>query len=190
MSDHPSGAQNDASPASIEFWLEEARLLKETAEQSWKANRGVVEQVKLIYGPHQDRALRDTTNELGVELNLLYRYLVSLAIQYLAIGMLIDRDAAYFLQLPPGHKIVALLDACRVVPTPQQRALLQGIENAYDWAERYPVGGLAGGHDELRQLTHQLSAKDCLSTEEKAALDQLYVTLLTAAQAQQNASPR
>jgi hypothetical protein len=119
-----------------------------------------------------------------MELNLLYRYLISLAIQYLAIGMLIDRDTQYFLQQPPGHKIVALLDACKVEVTHQQRQLLQGIEHAYDWAERYPVGELANGHDELRQLTHQLSAKDCLSVDDKAALEQLYAELRTAALAQ------
>jgi hypothetical protein len=46
------------------------------------------------------------------------------------------------------------------------------------------VGELAGGHDELRQLTHQLSAKDSLSVDDKVALDQLYASLREAAQAQ------
>ncbi|MCW8918087.1 MAG: hypothetical protein OQL08_04675 [Gammaproteobacteria bacterium] len=184
MTEPSSVAQDGHSPSSIRFWLEEARLLKETAEQSWGANRAVVEQVKLIYGPQQDRALHQTTDELGVELNLLYRYLVSLAIQYLAIGMLIDRDPSYFLPQPPGHRIVALLETCGVVMTPQQRQLLLEIENAYEWAERFAVGALRNGHDELRQLTHQLSIKDCLSVEEKAALDQLYQTLRATAQRQ------
>jgi hypothetical protein len=184
MTEPSSGPQDGHSPSSIRFWLEEARLLKETAEQSWGANRGVVEQVKLIYGPQQDQALRQSTDELGVELNLLYRYLVSLAIQYLAIGMLVGRDPDHFLRQPPGHRIVALLEACGVVMTPQQRQLLLGIENAYDWAERFPVGELNNGHDELRQLTHQLSVKDCLSAEEKATLDQLYNTLRATAQRQ------
>lgn len=182
MTETPTAPQGHHSPASIEFWLEEAQLLKDTAEQSWDTNLEATAQFKWIYGPHQNRALGQTTDELGMELNLLYRYLISLAIQYLAIGMLIDHDPNYFLQQPPGHKIVALLDACKVAPTPQQRQLLQGIENAYDWGERYPVGGLAGGHDELRQLTHQLSAQDCLSADEKAALEQLYLTLRTVAQ--------
>lgn len=181
MTGIPTEHQGDHSPSTIQFWLEEARLLQETAEQSWDANRSVVEQVKLIYDPQQNRALRQTTDELGMELNLLYRYLISLAIQYLAIGMLIDHDTQYFLQQPPGHKIVALLDACQAEATHQQRQLLQGIENAYDWADRYPVGELARGHDELRQLTHQLSAQDCLSVDDKAALDELYAELRTTA---------
>lgn len=182
MSEFPATQQGRHSPASIEFWLEEAQLLQETAEQSWNTNLETARQFKWIYGPHQDRALRQTSDELGMELNLLYRYLISLAIQYLAIGLLIDQNPDYFLQQPPGHKIVALLEACKVVPTPQQRELLQGIENAFNWGERYPVGELAGGHDELRQLTHQLSAQDCLSADDKALLDQLYLSLRTAAQ--------
>lgn len=182
MTETSTAQQSRHSPASIEFWLEEAQLLQETAEQSWNTNIEASGQFKWIYGPNQDRALRQATDDLGKELNLLYRYLISLAIQYLAIGMLIDHDPNYFLHQPPGHKIVPLLDACKVVPTAQQRELLQGIENAYDWGERYPVGELASGHDELRQLTHQLSAQDCLSADDKAALDQLYLSLRTAAQ--------
>jgi hypothetical protein len=182
MSETPTAQQGRHSPANIEFWLEEAQLLQETAEQSWNTNIEATGEFKWIYGPQQDRALRQTSDELGMELNLLYRYLISLAIQYLAIGMLIDRDPNYFLQQPPGHKIVALLDACKVAVTPQQRELLQGIENAFDWSERYPVGKLAGGHDELRQLTHQLSAQDSLSADDKVALDQLYLSLRKAAQ--------
>jgi hypothetical protein len=184
MTGNTTEQQDEYTPDSIQFWLKEARLLQETAEQSWSANRSVVDPGKLIYGLQQNHALHQTTDELGIELNLLYRYLISLAIQYLAIGMLIDRDTQYFLHQPPGHKIVALLDACQVEATHQQRQLLQGIENAYDWAERYPVGELAGGHDELRQLTHQLSAKDSLSVDDKVALDQLYASLREAAQAQ------
>jgi hypothetical protein len=173
----PTAQQGEYSLYSMEFWLEEAHVLKETAELCWSSDMGVNDRVKLIYSPHHNRVLSHVTEELGVELNLLYRYLISLAIQYLAIGILIGRDPGVFLQKKPGHKIVALVEACDVEPSAEQRKLLQGIENAYDWAERYPVGELARGDDELRQLTHRISAMDRLSVEEKRTLDELYVSL-------------
>jgi hypothetical protein len=178
MTEIPTEGNSANSPASIAFWLSEARLLKETADLSWDADLNVMQRAKLIYGPQHDRVLRHATEELGMELNLLYRYLVSLAIQYLAIGLLIDRDPRYFLQQQPGHKIVKLLRASGVALSAQQLELLSSIENAYDWAERYPFGELGDSHDELRQLTHQLSQMDRLTQEEKQALDGLYEHLL------------
>lgn len=178
MTEIPTESSNEHSPASIVFWLSEARLLKETAQLSWDADLNMMQRAKLIYSPQHDRVLRHATEELGMELNLLYRYLISLAIQYLAIGLLLDRDPHYFLQHQPGHKIVSLLQASGEELSAQQLELLSGIESAYDWAERYPFGELGDSHDELRQLTHQLSQMDCLTQEEKLALDGLYEQLL------------
>jgi hypothetical protein len=177
MTEIPRVGSGEESPDSIAFWLAEARLMKETAELSWEADLNRMQQAKLIYSSRHDRVLRHATEELGTELNLLYRYLISLAIQYLAIGLLIARDAQYFLHQQPGHRIVALLQAAGVGLTPQQRTLLGEIENAYAWAERYPFGELGDSHDALRQLTHQLSQMDCLTMEEKQALDALYASL-------------
>lgn len=181
MTEFPSKSKDGRSPDTIQFWLEEARLLKETADLSWRADLNAMQRVKLIYSPHHDHLMRGATEELGVELNLLYRYLISLAIQYLAIGLLIDRDPRYFLQQQPGHRIVSLLQASEVTLTPLQQRLLTQTESAYDWAERYPVGKLGDSHDELRPLTHRLSQLDCLSEVEKASLDALYETLLRTA---------
>jgi hypothetical protein len=164
-------------PSSIEFWLEEARLLKKAAETSWATELGASTPMKLIYGPRHDQALEEVTEGLGAELKLLYRYLISLAIQYLAIGILIEREPDFLLRQRPGHHIVSLVEECEVVPTPQQRHLLHDIEQAYGWSERYPAGGLLDSHDELRSLTGQLSGMGSLSGEEKASLDALYDTL-------------
>lgn len=177
MTEIPLEQTGRLSPSSIEFWLEEAEMLKETAELSWNADIRAVDRVKLMYSPQHDHVLRQATEELGVELNLLYRYLISLAIQYLAIGILIRRDPLYFLEQPPGHKIIVLVEACDIVLTEQQRQLLRTTENAYNWADRYPAGELTDGHDALRQLTHKLSEMDCLNLEEKTVLDELYAAL-------------
>ena len=177
MTKIPTDNTTEHAYASLDFWLKEARLMKETAELSWEADLNAMQRVKLMYNPQHDRVIRHATEELGVELNLLYRYLISLAIQYLAIGLLIHRDPQYFLNQPPGHKIVSLLQASDVEMSAQQQELLGQIEHAYEWAERYPVGQLGGAHDELRQLTHQLSQMDCLALDEKRSLDGLYTTL-------------
>ncbi len=151
--------------------------MKETAELSWEADLNAMQRVKLMYSPQHDRVLRHATEELGVELNLLYRYLISLAIQYLAIGLLIHRDPQYFLTQQPGHRIVSLLQASDVAMSAQQQQLLGQVESAYNWADRYPFGKLGDGRDELRQMTHQLSQMDCLTPDEKRALDELYTSL-------------
>ena len=177
MSETTTEKGGEASPDNIAFWLDEARLLKQSAELSWNSDAGLPQQAKLIYSPQQNRVVNHAIEELGVELNLLYRYLISLAIQYLAIGLLIERDSNYFLSEPPGHRIVALLQACDFPLSSQQLKLLKGIEGAYEWGERYPTGDLGNGHDELRLLSHRISKMDCLSPEEKAVLDALYAEL-------------
>lgn len=184
----PTEPQGEHSLANIEFWLEEAHLLKEAAELGWNSDMGASGRVKLMYSQLNKHVLHHATEDLGVELNLLYRYLISLAIQYLAIGILIDRDPLSFLHKQPGHQIVSLVEACEIEPSAQQRKLLLDIENAYDWADRYPVGELARGRDELRQLTHKISEMDSLSNDEKVTLDELYDTLRTAANKQRGIS--
>ncbi len=164
-------------PTEIDFWLEEARLLKKAAETSWNTEASSSSSMKLIYGPRHDDALEHAVEGLGAELKLLYRYLISLAIQYLAIGILIEREPDFFLRQSPGHHIVDLVEECEVAPSAQQRRLLHDIEQAYSWSERYPAGGLLDAHDELRELTQQLSGMEGLSGEDKASLDALYDTL-------------
>lgn len=152
-------------------------MLKETADLSWQADMNTLQQTKLIYSPGHDRGLRQVTDELGIELNLLYRYLITLAIQYLAIGLLVAQEPEYFLQRQTGYHIVALLESAGVALTPRQRRLLAQTESAYGWAERYPAGELGGSHDALRQISHRLSEMDNLSGEEKTVLEVLFMEL-------------
>jgi hypothetical protein len=177
MTEIPMEQEGEYTPDKIEFWLEEARLLEETAALSWSADMSTHDQEKLLYSPLHDQLLSHATEELGVELNLLYLYLISLAIQYLAIGILIDRDPHYFMHHQPGHRVLKLVEACDVVPTPLQRRLLKELENAYDWAERYPLSTQGEGHEALRRMTQGLSEMACLNSDEKGALDGLYAAL-------------
>jgi hypothetical protein len=165
-------------PSNMAFWLDEARALKEIADLSWDADRGVAERVRLLYPPLYDRVVRHATEELGMELDLLYRYLISLAIQHLAIGLLIDRDPRRFLKKPPGHKIIALVEACDITPSEQQKRMLQHTENALDWADRYPGAPFDAGSDNtLQSLNRILSGVDRVTDSEKAAMDSLYAEL-------------
>lgn len=182
MTEIPTESDGEVSPGSIAFWLGEARLMKETAELSWNSEINLLQRAKLIYSPQHNRVVRHTIEELGTELNLLYRYLISLAIQYLAIGLLVDRNPQHFLVEQPGHHIVALLQDIDIKLSPQQLELLTEIENAYEWGDRYPFGKLGDGHDELRPLTHQLSQMDVLTLEEKGVLDALYEKLIRLAE--------
>ena len=86
MTEIPMESNGEYTPGSIRFWLTEARLLKQTAELSWNSDINLLQQAKLIYSPQHNRVVEHAIEELGVEINLLYRYLISLAIQYLAIG--------------------------------------------------------------------------------------------------------
>lgn len=165
-------------PNNMAFWLGEARALKEIADLSWEADHGVAERVRLLYPPLYDRVVRHATEELGMELDLLYRYLISLAIQHLAIGLLIDRDPQRFLKKPPGHKIIALVEACDITPSEQQKRMLQHTENALNWADRYPAAPFdAGADNTLQSLNRILSGMDHVSNREKAAMDSLYAEL-------------
>ncbi len=173
MTEMPNETDRGPAADTMEFWREQAQLLKETADLSWRADLNVMQQARLSYSPYHGRMLRYATEELGIELNLLYRYLISMAIQYLAIGLLVEHNPGYFLQQPPGNRIVSLLQASKVRLTAQQEQLLRQSESANDWAARYP----AGADDMMHGLAHHLSQTECLNREQKRALDELYEQL-------------
>lgn len=174
MTDIPMVPAAEHLPENIGFWVSEAHALKEIADQSWKAERKVAGRLGLSIEP-VDASSMET---LRMELNFLYRYLISLAIQHLAIGILIARDASRFLYQPPGHKIVALVKACEVTLSKQQEQLLLHTENALGWRNYFPVKvNRSESKDALEGLNRILAEMENMTDDDKASLERLYLKL-------------
>jgi hypothetical protein len=172
-----NGKDAGSSPANIEFWVAEARILKEAADSCWSADISVKQRVKQIKRFSKDASMVHAAEGAESELNLLYRYLVALAIQYLAIGILIRRDPQRFLKEQPGHHIVSLIEESSVTLSPLQKSVLLNIESYYEWGDRYPQLSGQLTDPKIRMMTHQMAAQDALSLEDKKALDEVYAKL-------------
>jgi hypothetical protein len=175
MGDTGKGA--GSSPANIEFWVTEAQVLKEAADSCWSADISVKQRVKQLKRFSKEASIIHTAEGAESELNLLYRYLIALAIQYLAIGILIARDPQRFLKEQPGHHIVSLIEESSVTLSPLQKSVLLNIESCYEWGDRYPQLSDQLKDPKIRMITHQMAAQDALSLEDKKALDEVYAKL-------------
>jgi len=178
MIDIPTEPATERLPENISFWFSEAHALKDIADQSWKAEHNVIERLNSLIEPAHERQLHYSMVTLRMELNFLYRYLIALAIQHLAIGILMAQDAGRFLHQPPGHKIVELVKACEVTLTRQQEQLLRHTENALGWRNYFPVKLMRSDtKDSLQELNRILTEMEVMTDEEKISLDRLYAGL-------------
>ncbi len=172
-----SGNNTGVDPGRPEFWRNEAADLKQAADMCWDADLSTMQRLKVLRHYAVDTSMLHTVEGAEAELNLLYRYLIALAIQYLAIAILIARDPQHFLSELPGHHIVSLIDACGANLSTAQRRLLTAIEHAYEWEERYPQLGGKLADTGMRLTTQAMAGPDAISQAGKEALDGVYDAL-------------
>lgn len=167
----------EAQPSKIEFWLAEAKELKKAADHCWSLEKTV--EYESVAGEFQGAArsiLKDAA-DVDTELKWLYGNLMAFAIQYLSIGILINRNPKRFLDEVPGNRIIELAEECGVSLNPVQKSFLRQIENTFEWDRQFPHWNVSLTRNELYNLNVKHLAAKTIKSAEKKALDELFITL-------------
>ena len=154
----------DWRPNEPAFWQYTAEHLRHVADLARRSYDAL----------HRDTPAPDPSTALvGGKLAESYAYLIALALEYLAIGVLMTRDPKHFRPKAPTHRILALLTACGIEPTPRQVEVLRRIEPALQWSGHATLGIApdAVTSDALAQTVPQPSA---LAPTEVQSLEGLY----------------
>ncbi len=144
------------------FWRQSAERLKHVADLSRRSYEAL----------DGDVAGHDPANAaLGAKLADSYAYLTALALEYLAIGLLMTRNPRHFLGKPPQHRILDLLDECGIDPDDRQRQVLRRIQPALQWSDHAKLGVPEKTAAELGSWAH---APGGLTPSEVRTLEPLY----------------
>ncbi|MCI0506113.1 MAG: hypothetical protein L0Z73_08360 [Gammaproteobacteria bacterium] len=169
--------KNELHPSSIEFWIDQAKELKKAADYCWTLEKTV--EYESAEGEFQGAArsiLKDAA-DVDTELKWLYGNLMAFAIQYLSIGILINRDPKRFLHEVPGNRIVELAEECGVTLSQIQKAFLRQIENTFEWDRKFPHWNVSLTRNELYNLKIKHVAEKTIKIEEKKELEELFKKL-------------
>lgn len=161
----------------IAFWIDQAGELKKAADACWALDRTVVDHA--MEGEYQGvaKSILEQAADVNTDLKWLYGNLAAFAIQYLSIGILIDRNQKRFLHEVPGNRIIELAEECGITLNPTQKSFLNHIENAFKWDESRPKWNVTLSHDELESLKVKQVVEKTVRHKEKKELDNLYDTL-------------
>lgn len=161
----------------ISFWIDQASELKKAADACWALDRTVLDQA--VEGEYQGlaKSILQQSVDINTDLKWLYGNLAAFAIQYLSIGILIDKNKKRFMNEVPGSRIVELAEECGVPITRTQKTFLTHIENAFKWNEKYPQWNVTLNREELMSLKVKQVVDKSIKQEEKKELDNLYDTL-------------
>ncbi|MGD8641961.1 MAG: hypothetical protein PVG89_15100 [Gammaproteobacteria bacterium] len=170
-------SHSDASEYGIGFWIDQATELKRAADACWALDTTVVDQVKESEYQGLAKSILQQAAEVNTDLKWLYGNLAAFAIQYLSIGILIDRNNQRFIRQAPGNSIVSLAEECGVELNATQKNFLSQIENAFKWNEKYPKWSVALSRDEFVSLKVKQVTDQTISPHDKKELDQVYNTL-------------
>lgn len=163
--------------SSIEFWLEQAKELKKAADFCWALDKSV--QYETVEAKLQGLAtsLLEASDDVDAELKWLYGNLMAFAIQYLSIGILIQKNPQRFLQEYPGNRIIELAEECGVVLSSIQKTFLKQVENTFQWGEKFPQWNVPIARDQLNGFSAKHASGRVITQEEKKALDELFTRL-------------
>ncbi|MGD8570528.1 MAG: hypothetical protein PVJ39_20740 [Gammaproteobacteria bacterium] len=163
------------------FWIDQARELKKAADACWALDRTVLD--RAVEGEYEGlaKSVLQQAMDVNTDLKWLYGNLTAFAIQYLSIGILIDKNKKRFLHEVPGNRIVELAEECGIALNPVQKTFLTHIENAFKWNEKHPQWNVTLNREELVSLKVKQVADKVIKHEEKQELDELYNRLRTLA---------
>ena len=97
----------------------------------------------------------------------------ALAVEYLAIGLMVHRSPARLVEDPPKHRIRRLLGQCGIGLTTLQEDLLRAVEPVLGWQSRYNLAIPEDLKPAMEGLPAALVDVE-LSETEKSALDALF----------------
>ena len=167
----------DQQPSSILFWLQKANEIRQVADLCWNLDESVEQQLLEAELQGIAKELVATTLEIDADLKWVYGSLMAFAIQYICIGILIQRDPKRFLHEPPGYRIVELAEECGMTLSEVQKGYLIQVENAFKWSEKSPQWHVSLSHDQMRALKNKRHTQRLIELEEKQGLEELFSSL-------------
>ncbi len=138
MGEHGYDKQFDLQAKEPAFWYLKARRLKRASDLLWEAYKSAVAVFK--ESPDAFFARERDNPTIGIDLDLYETalFLLSLAIENLAKGILIGRDPERSLK-DLTHRVADYVQECGIEMSERQKALLKELEAVIRWRGRYPT---------------------------------------------------
>ncbi|MEW5755332.1 MAG: hypothetical protein AB1810_03435 [Pseudomonadota bacterium] len=162
----------------IEIWINRAHSLKEAAEVFWKSYEQITRFTPAMHSLEIERTLREEAAVARSGLNMTYLYLATFAVQQLATGILTARNPRRYLPPQLECQFILLIEECGAKLSPEQKRLLQAIENSRAWQRLYPDMPHPLPKNIERILNRQCSAPCVVTEKEHEQLNQLFEQLL------------
>lgn len=147
------------------------------AEQCWRADEALQQHgensnVQLFGGELVGKYI-----DTEIELNWLFNILAGLAVYYLAIGILVHRDAQRSLE-QKGPRIIEMVAACGVELQPVQSGFLQRVEEVLWLADKQGPWTIQLDPEQLKTLKQKVNVDDRVNDADKRAIDALFARLI------------
>lgn len=167
----------EQSTTNIGFWIQEAEELKKAADSCWELENTI--HSELLQGERYevDKNLLNDTRSMEDNMNRLSGNLSAFSIQYLAIGILINRNPQRFLTQAPGAHIRELVEECGVDMSETQKKFLSQVDDTLGWMEKFPQWKVSLPKDEIYKLKGKVREEKTITSAEKEELDKLYLEL-------------
>lgn len=140
MSDTWWNDQFELQGESAVFWWLQARRLKRGAELCWEAFEKEWINFKSDPEGFHEREMKSGKTNVDIELTLVYYFLLGLAVETLAKGILVGRDPKYFSKnRNMTHKIQHYIAECDIEFDDKKKKLIEELSIIVKWKGRYPT---------------------------------------------------
>jgi len=170
-------AESALQPSSIAFWLKKAAEIKKVADLCWNLDETVEHRMQDAELEGIARSLVETSLGLDADLKWLYGNLMAFAIQYVCIGILIERNPQRFLKEVPGYRIIELAEECGIELNKIQMTVLKQVESAFKWGQQKSQWHVELTREQMLALKDKHHAEQLIKPEDKQELEKLFSTL-------------
>jgi len=140
MSDKWWDEQFELQGESATFWWLQARRLKRGADLNWEAFEKELIHFKSDPDGFLEKEKESGTINVDFELNRVYYFLLGLAVETLAKGILVGRNPKYFSEnRNMTHEIQDYVAECGVDFDDKKKKLLEELSIIVKWKGRYPT---------------------------------------------------
>ena len=140
MSNEFWNEQYELQGESAFFWWLQARRLKRGADLNWEVYEREIAYFKANPIGYDKRKAEDGQSNVDIELSKVYFFLLGLAVENIAKGILIGRDPKYFSHNKTmTHEIHDYVAECKIDLDEKKRKLLEELSIIVKWRGRYPT---------------------------------------------------
>ncbi|WP_147275187.1 hypothetical protein [Thioalbus denitrificans] len=160
------------------YWWLQARRLKRGADLIWEIYEKEVQ--RFLNDPdgfHEEERLAGTTS-VDIEMCNVYYFLLGLAVEVLAKGILVGRDPKCLSKNKKyNHNIKGYISECGISFDEKKKELLDALSTIVQWKGRYPAPKYRGDWAPSRTSYAEKTMPGTIAQRDRHELEDIYATL-------------